>query len=320
MLAARAHQRERDAGRSAIDGTRRGAAAHATGRARRGRAPRRASAIDHCAAPQPYSSTSAPSTSPSAPTSSSGMRHTPHASGRAVEQRPVGRLVVVGVGVPERRGCALVRRRHVRRREPVMRRVAGRGTDRAPVEQRGGDHERVEHLVVPEHAGPGVGPACRVHDRADRVEHAAAGDEQHALDPGALPEPLEPEHADPPEREVHGGDVAARSRARAATRTRSRPTAMVHTSASTTSPSVPPIASSAIGVLVPAIIEEDRGVVELEEPRRAGRAPVRAVVERARRRTSRPARPRRSPRRRSRCRRARSTTAMVPSATATKHA
>ena len=71
-----------------------------------GRAPARASATDHCAAPHPYSRTSRPTTSPSAWRSASGMRQTPQARRRAIEVRLVDGLVSVGVARPRSRGCA----------------------------------------------------------------------------------------------------------------------------------------------------------------------------------------------------------------------
>ena len=65
------------------------------------RAPARASAADHCAPPQPSSNMSWSRTSPSTPSSDSGRRHAPHASGRGGEVGAVDFLVRVRVRIPE---------------------------------------------------------------------------------------------------------------------------------------------------------------------------------------------------------------------------
>ena len=67
-----------------------------------GRAPWPASAIDHCAAPQPSSSTSSPATSPSTRSSDSGIcQHAPGGAARLLELAAVLGLVVVCLFVPD---------------------------------------------------------------------------------------------------------------------------------------------------------------------------------------------------------------------------
>ena len=95
------------------------------------------------------------------------------------------------------------RRAHGARSEHVVR-------DDAELQRRGDDHERVEDLVVAEHRGDGVGTAGRVDDRAERVEHAADGDEQRRSDTEPVEHLRRGGDGDPAERDVRHRDQPLR--------------------------------------------------------------------------------------------------------------
>ena len=83
---------------------------------------------------------------------------------------------------------------------------AGHQVDREPVEERRRHDDRVPHLVIAERRRPRVGLLRREHDRAERVEQAAGGEERE-LDVAHRPDERQRVHHQHPARsEVHGGE------------------------------------------------------------------------------------------------------------------
>ena len=80
------------------------------------------------------------------------------------------------------------------------------------VRHRGQDHEHVEDLVEAERARPRVRAAEREDDRADGVEHAAGGDQDHRRQRQRLRQLREADHRDPAERDVGRAQTAPAAR------------------------------------------------------------------------------------------------------------